>query len=132
MAEKLRYWIEGPILNVLLEGNYSVEDFLGLFEKAFDDPATPERVALFTDARTVQVQRSNKDVEKIISRFEKWNDRILCEAVVVSSDYMFGVTRQAASYAGFSGRKSRPFRDSEAAKEWITKQLNRRGIYPEQ
>ena len=124
---KLSYRIDGPILRVHLEGDYTMEEFLGLFEKAFNDPLAPERVAILMDGRFVAVERSSRDIEQITDKFEKWNKRIICEAVIVSSDYMFGVLRQASSYAEFGGRKLRPFRDPEAAREWIMKQLKESG-----
>jgi hypothetical protein len=125
---KLKYRIDGPILKVHLEGDYPVEEFLGLFEKAFNDPLVPERVAILMDGRFVSIERSSRDIERITDKFEKWNKRIICEAVIVSSDYVFGVLRQASSYAEFSGRIVRPFRDPEAAREWIMKKLKESGI----
>ncbi len=125
---KLRYRIDGPILKVYLEGEYPMEEFLGLFERAFNDPLVPERVAVLMDGRSVAVERSTRDIERITDYFEKWNKRIICEAAIVSSDYIFGVLRQASSYAEFTGRKLRPFRDPEVAREWIMKQLKESGI----
>lgn len=123
VAGKLSYRMERKTLNIQLGDDNSIKELLKLFDEAFKSPATPDRVAILIDARSSRVNWSDRDIRRIVAELNKWAERIVCGAVVVSTDLPFGATRQLAAYAENRGWNWEPFREIESAKEWLTEKL---------
>ncbi len=118
MTGKLNYFVDGQVLKIQTEGDYTVEE-------ALNSPATPEKIAIIIDSSHANINRTKEDFNRIIESFVAHADRITCFAYVTLSDNLFEIVQQAASFAEFSELGSvKPFRDIESTENWIEKQLN--------
>ena len=125
MDRRLFYRIDGQKLHLYLEGDYTVDEYLGFVERAMQDPGLPQKIAILTDARHSRAKRSREEVTRIVSHFRQWIPRIICLAVVVSMDYQFAVAREASSQSEYDGLIARPFREQASAVRWIETKLRR-------
>jgi hypothetical protein len=121
MAGKVVFWLDGIILNVQLEEHYSLEESSTLFENTFDDPVTPQNVAILLDGRLLTTRQSEEKVERTLFALTTWAGRILCIAYIAPSDLQFGIGRQFSVHAESYGIKFEPFREFQSAKAWIAK-----------
>jgi len=119
MNNNLSYRVERDILYLQIKGQNTIDDILGLYERAFADKSTPQKVSIIVDARSSETVSSNEDIERFVNGLRKFSQRIIRQAVVISTDRQFGDTRQASFFAEFDDYEVQPFREVELAIEWI-------------
>lgn len=121
MADKVVFWLDGIILNVQLQEQHNLEESSALFENMFDDPATPQKVAILLNGKLLTTQESEQKVGRTLYALITWARRILCVAYVAPSDLQFGIGRQFSVDAESHGIMFEPFRELQSAKAWIEK-----------
>lgn len=124
MSDKLEYLVQGQVLEVVLNADHTVNDFIDLFRNAFDSETTPARVAVLIDGSQTNIERTDEEYQRATESLVAYADRIICLAYVTLSDTLFGIIEKAASYAEYNEWGTvRPFRDAQSAKNWIETQL---------
>ena len=123
MGNKLEHSFENGILTIYLVGDYSIQEILDRLESCFNEYASGKPIGVLIDATRSQSNRSLEEIRRYMPQIEKWKDRVLGFAVLVASDFLFGLTNQASAYAEISGLELRPFRDPDEAISWIQEKV---------
>ena len=122
MTGKIEYFVEDGLLSVRSEGNYSVDEFLGKIDEAFNSPELPPAFALLIDISQANSKRTQKDYQRVMQDLVSPADRITCLAFVTVSNKTFEVIKEAATFAEYNDLGSvKPFRDAAEAKNWLSK-----------
>jgi len=119
MNNNLSYWVERDILFLQIIGKNTVDDILSLYERAFTDKSTPEKVSIIVDARFSDNQHNEEEKTRFTNGLRKYFLRILQQAIVVAKDSQFIDIRQTSSYSKSDGYEVQSFREIESAREWI-------------
>ena len=119
MNNNLSYWVERDILFLQIKGKNTVDETLGLFERAFADKSTPEKVSIIVDARFSDTQNNEEEKIRFTNGLRRYSLRIIQQAIVVSNDSQFIDIRQTSSYSKSDGYEVQSFREIESAREWI-------------
>ena len=123
MNGKINYFVDGQVLKVRLEGNFTADELLELINRAFESPDMPEKVAVLIDACCSSVDIDQEDYQRIIDTFFSLADRIICFACITLSDKITDIIQQAAIYAEYNALGGvKPFPDKESAEKWIDEQ----------
>ena len=118
--------VDGQVLQVRLEVEYSTAEFIELIKQAFDSLGTPDKVALLIDGSQTNVERTQEEYQQIIETFISLADRMICLAYVTLSDKLSKNIQHGASFAEYNGLGAvKSFRDKESAQKWIRDQLKK-------
>jgi hypothetical protein len=117
----VRFSVKGKILQVRLEGFYTMQDFIELLHKAFQSPDTPEKVAVLIDRRYSCVNTSSEqDLQSCLDTILSYHERVLCLAYVASSDFFLDFVREASMFAKYNNLpRAETFRRINEAEQWI-------------
>jgi hypothetical protein len=120
------FCLKGKILEVRLDGLYTMQIFIELLHKAFRSPDTPEKVAVIIDRRYSCVNTSSEqDLQSCLETILSYHERVLCLAYVASSDFFINFVQEASKFAKYNNLpKAETFRRIDDAEHWIRQNIS--------
>jgi hypothetical protein len=124
MSEDLTYRLEDQIINIVGDGDYTLNSVYELIGEVIQEVVTLNRVSILDDARGATAERSNTEIRHFVSDMAShFSGRINCLATVVSSDSRYDLARLGSLYAKVKGCEVEYFHDIQSAKQWITDKI---------
>jgi hypothetical protein len=116
------YKLDGDLLEVVVEGDHEVEDFIRVVNAAIADPAWPGSAWLLLDVRSspAVTRRTAQEIRATVDFLSESPGRFrYCVAVLVSSTMQQEVSRVGQAMAEFHGSEITSFYDRDAAIAWL-------------
>jgi hypothetical protein len=116
------YTIQGNLLKLDFVGQYEPDDIIRQFLDGLKDPRCPDTVALLLDVTRSEVlaTRSADEIGRVAQFLGPYANRIRGQcALVASTDVHYGLSRMGAVFSEGVGVETRPFRNLDAALQWL-------------
>jgi hypothetical protein len=116
------YTIKGDLLRLDLVGQYEPNDIIRQFLEGLHDPRCPDTVALLLDVTRSEVlaTRSADEIRRVAEFLGPYASRIRGQcALVATADVHYGLSRMGAVSSERVGVEARPFRNLDAALQWL-------------
>lgn len=111
------------VLSLHLGQDYLIDEIPEQVESCIAEYQITGTFGVLLDASHSKSMRSIDEIRKTLPDFSKLGDNVLCFAVVVNSDFHFGLANQASFYAEIAGIKVKPFKNADDAASWIRELL---------
>jgi hypothetical protein len=115
------YSVQNDLVEMALNGESTPDDVIQTFNKATEDPATPEQFVLLLDVRksSTLASRPTADIIRVAEYLGPFQDRVQRCAVLATENVHFGLSRLGAVYSETAGVMTSVFRDREEAIQWL-------------
>ena len=116
----IRHLIENDTVEVIVDGQFALEELLEGFRQMLADEKLPSRALILINVTESKILPPSQVIEQIATLLGTKRDRLGNRlAVLVSHTVRFGIARQLGAFLENSDINAQPFYDRKTAIEWL-------------
>lgn len=124
MNDELTYSLKEQIINIVGNGDYSLNSLCELIGEVIQEAETLEKISILYDASCATAERNNTEVRQFVSDVaSQWPGKIHCLATVVSSENSYNLARLGSLYGKVKVCEVECYHDIKSAEQWITEKI---------
>ncbi len=114
--------VDGPVLAIAVDGDYTQEELHRVVAKALNDEATPAPALILLDLSGAASlgARSDDELRATAAFFVDREPPVSRVAILVRGDILQDLMRMGTAFAVQEGLRASPFRDRREALDWLT------------